>query len=597
MRIRCLLFLLAGAAQAQLIPNGSPIPRTAKPPVVFLNGYEASCSGSTFAGTFGKFDQFLQAAGRTTLFFDNCTFSGKPSIEDLGNSFRDYLATLKYADAGQVTAVDVVVHSMGGLIVRSYLAGKQNTAGVFQPPANVAIRKAVFLATPNFGSPIVGLAVGGDAQTKELANGSVFSFDLATWNQGTDDLRGVDALALAGNGGTGLAVTKNFDDGVVSLTSASIGFARPARTRVVPYCHTGPGLVTIGGLCPAGVPGIAEALNAGDANVTATISFLNDTNDWQSVGQAAEQNPLLMVNGGLVARAESTAGQFVGLQSAKSTSKDLNVNGAAVAWTEQLPAQAQTVTLTTATGAFDAQLTLPAGYVTPLIVKPGAFIYRVFPAAAILSPLAVAPGMFVSIYGTGFVGQGMQASSLPLPTSLGGVQILLNGVPIPLQYVGPTQVNAIIPAAAQGLVTLTYSANSVLGTVTSQTINVLVQPAVPAIFSQDQSGAGPAAALDAVTNALVTSSAPLHPGGYVSLFLTGLGAVQTQNGLPYAAVQPTVTVGGKACTVSYAGRAPGFDGLDQINCQLALDVAPSVAAPVVVTSGGRASNAPTLAIQ
>src|SRR5512135_1112936 len=115
---------LAGAVQAQLIPAGAPIPLTSKPPVVFVEGYILTC-GTTFAHNFANFDQLFQATGRVSLLFDNCVFGGKPSIEELGNHFRDFLAALKYTDGTPVTVVDIVAHSMGGLIVRSYLAGKQ----------------------------------------------------------------------------------------------------------------------------------------------------------------------------------------------------------------------------------------------------------------------------------------------------------------------------------------------------------------------------------------------------------------------------------------------------------------------------------------
>jgi len=73
-----------------------------------------------------------------------------------------------------------------------------------------------------------------------------------TWPPGTsiyDDLRGVDALAVVGNAGfympnlsSGFTNT-NASDGLVSLTSASLGFAVPRQsfpTRVVPYCHIDP---------------------------------------------------------------------------------------------------------------------------------------------------------------------------------------------------------------------------------------------------------------------------------------------------------------------------------------------------------------------
>ena len=578
--LRFLAFLVFTAVlHGQLIPVGSALPRTAKPPVIFLNGYQSNCNANQFADNFGKFDQLLQATGRVSLFFDNCLYPTKPSIAELGNNLGPFIAALKYADGSAVTQVDVVGHSLGGLVIRSYLAGKQ-PSGTYTPPATPAIRKAVFLATPNFGTPI-GSLFGLDLQTMELANGSVFTFDLGTWNQGTDDLRGVDALALAGNGGTGRLTQPGLDDGVVSLTSASIDFAVAGRTRVIPYCHTGPGLVTIAGFCAPNAPGIAQGLNATDANAAAVLSFLNDTPAWQTIGQSPEQNALLSTGGGLVARAKSADDQFL-MVSGGNAGKILNVTASAVAWTEYLPSGSKTLTLNTSAGTQQTTYQQPAGYVAALTVKPGPFIARVYPAAAALSPLAIAPGEFVSVYGVNFATANAQASALPLPTSLGGVQVTLNDTALPLQFVGSRQINAVIPTGVSGLARLKVIASG--GT---HAVNVLLQPSVPAIYTQDQSGSGAAAALNAITFALVTAASPLRAGDYVSLYLTGLGA----------ATNPVVTVGGKACAVSFAGGAPGFPGLDQINCQLPTGVGAAAKAPVIVIAGGRTSNTATLAVQ
>jgi uncharacterized protein (TIGR03437 family) len=148
-----------------------------------------------------------------------------------------------------------------------------------------------------------------------------------------------------------------------------------------------------------------------------------------------------------------------------------------------------------------------------------------------------------------------------------------------------------MPDVAPGLVKLAVQNGS--GT---HIVNVMVEPAVPAIFTQNGSGAGAAAALKASDNSLVTASNPLHAGDYVELFLTGLGATTNRGGLEYANEQPTVTIGGKDCAIIYAGRAPGYPGLDQINCAMPSGVS-DMAAPVVVRSGARSSNVATLAVQ
>jgi len=65
--------------------------------------------------------------------------------------------------------------------------------------------------------------------------------------------------------------------------------------------------------------------------------------------------------------------------------------------------------------------------------------------------------------------------------------------------------------------------------------------------------------------------------------------------LPYAAVQPTVTIDGATARVEYAGLTPGGIGLYQINCQV-----PSGARtgelPLVVIQRDVAANAVTLPV-
>ncbi len=290
--------LVACSAMAQLVSESSPIPRTSKRPVVFINGHQNLCP-SSFASTFGIADQVLRDNGEVSLFFNTCSLPATASIEDLGTALASFLAGLRYQDGQPVDQVDVVAHSMGGLVLRSYLSGKQNTSGAFDPPDLIPVRKAVFLATPHFGTG-VSLSVGFTDQLKELASGSRFLFDLATWNQGTDDLRGVDAIALAGNGGTGLAVMPGFDDGVVALTSASLRFYLPGRTRVLPFCHVDPGgLVGIVRLCPSNAQGIANITSMFHSSAQIILSFFNGTDVWRSLGTAAEADAFLSIDGGL----------------------------------------------------------------------------------------------------------------------------------------------------------------------------------------------------------------------------------------------------------------------------------------------------------
>jgi len=217
-------------------------------------------------------------------------------------------------------------------------------------------------------------------------------------------------------------------------------------------------------------------------------------------------------------------------------------------------------------------------------VKPGPLISRVLPAAANEFPLILAPRMLIAIYGS------------TLADDLADAQVMISGSPITLYFAAPAQINGVLPDSASGLTPLTVQSST-----GKSTVNIYVGAAAPSIFTQDQSGSGPAAARKATDESLVTADNPLHSGDSVALFATGLGLTAAGTGsaagLQVAIQQPTVTVSSMDCPVSFAGAAPGFIGLDQINCAIPSGIASTTSAPVVVTSGSMTSNTATLAIQ
>jgi uncharacterized protein (TIGR03437 family) len=570
------------------------------PPVVFLNGYQLGCPGgpTTFSSTFGNADQVMQANQFVSLFFDNCTVSGNPSIEALGVAFGQFLAGLKYTNGTAVPQVYAVAHSMGGLIVRSYLAGKKNvTPASFAPPANPVIGKIVFLATPHFGSGIAN-QLGVGEQTTELSVGSQFLFDLNTWNDATDDLRGIDALAVAGNGGTGAESSiKGFDDGVVTLTSASLGFVAPGRTRVVPTCHASISLLVTFGFCPSSAPPIAVIDDSSNVVGQIIVSFLSGNNTWQTLGQAIEGNPVASNLGGINIEAQDLLGAEQPIASASVATAtgtvNLSINSGNIAYSEGITPNVSEQAHVQFLGAtvVNPMVTPPATTVLPVVAKPGPNIARVIPAASAVSPLNVAPGEFAAIYGSALAAATQTATTLPYPTQLSDAQVLVNGTPAALEYVSPTQINFLYPNVGAGITQLTVTNGS-----GQQSVNLVVAAAVPAVFTASGSGSGAAAAIDDTTGTVVSANAPAHAGDWVSLYLTGLGATTMQNGLNYAQIQPTVTVGGQNCPTNYAGRAPTLSGVDQINCQIPGGVT-GAAVPAIVNSNGRLSNTVTMAIQ
>ncbi len=595
----CFAHLLIQPAAAQLVTNPQSFPHTGNPPVIFLNGYETDCSVASFQRSFANADQVLQASNRASYFFNTCSIPNRPSIEKLGAAFAALLNSATYTDGQPVTTFDVVGYSLGGLVIRSYLSGKQEAQGVFTPPAVVPIRKAVFIATPNFGTPLAstfGFSI--ETQLDELSSGSHFLMDLNTWNQNHDDLRGVDAIAIAGTGGNGIVDgLSGFDDGLVPLTSSSLRFYLPGRTRILPLCHQAAGsLLPQLGLCPSSAVGISRVLTASDDNGRILASFLNGTNEWQTIGTAAEQNPYLQAGGGLLVRARDAQDNRIDPSSIIAApdggpSKTLNMSNSEIGYTDYIAAGGITLTVNGPPN-FSRHVTLPAGGYEPYVVKPDPSVDAITPSAAAIFPRVLAPRMLVSIYGSGLAQGVAPAGGLPLPSMLSDVTVTLNGNPVQLLYASPKQINALLPDGVTGLNKLVVKNSA--GT---QTMNIYIEPAVPAVFTLDQSGSGSAAALNATNNAIVSTSNPLHAGEYLELYLTGLGSTTVQNNLNVAVQQPTVTIAGVNCPVTYAGAAPGFPGLDQINCRVPAGLGSQSAAKVIVTSGIRSSQPTTVAVQ
>jgi trimeric autotransporter adhesin len=188
----------------------------------------------------------------------------------------------------------------------------------------------------------------------------------------------------------------------------------------------------------------------------------------------------------------------------------------------------------------------------------------------------------VVIYGGG-LGPSQLIQNQPangvLGTALGGTAVSFNGIAAPLLYTSEAQVAAIVPYAVTGTtaqVTVAYQGE------VSASFTVPVTTSAPSLFTLNQTGAGQAAAINAMDGTANTAVNPVKIGGYISLYATGEG--QTTPTGPVLAVR--VTVGGMPATVQYAGPAPGqAAGLMQVNIQIPSGVQPGGYVPVVLQVG------------
>ena len=184
--------------------------------------------------------------------------------------------------------------------------------------------------------------------------------------------------------------------------------------------------------------------------------------------------------------------------------------------------------------------------------------------AATMLPGPISPAEIVTIFGSGF--DAVQT------------QVLFDGKPATIFYASASQINALAPA------------NLVSGSITDLSIvvkgaklaDVLVPvvAATPGIFTT-----GNGKGLAAANNQDGSINSPANPavrGSVISLYATGGGS-----DLSVVAV----TIGGYAAGVIYAGPAPGFVGLMQINVQVPAGFLPPGIDSVLLTIGSATSQA------
>ena len=209
-------------------------------------------------------------------------------------------------------------------------------------------------------------------------------------------------------------------------------------------------------------------------------------------------------------------------------------------------------------------------------------------------PTPVAPGALVSLFGLDLAPATAVAASQPLPRELAGVKVLVGGIEAPLLAVlvgdgSSSQITFQIPVELAGLTYADVVVNN--NGVFSAPQGIHLWPALPALFTYNGTGTGTAAALHGDFEA-VTAERPAGPGETILLYATGLGETQPPqvSGEPATGAAPatgnvTVTIGGRSATVHYAGAAPGFVGLYQINVAVPDDLQPGAAAVEVTVDG------------
>ncbi len=227
-------------------------------------------------------------------------------------------------------------------------------------------------------------------------------------------------------------------------------------------------------------------------------------------------------------------------------------------------------------------------------------------SAASFGGATLAAESIVAGFGVKLATATASATTTPLPTTLAGTTVKVRDSAgtersAPLFFVSPMQVNYLIPAGTtNGTATVTITSSD--GAVATGTLNIA--SVVPSLFSANASGSGLAATVvfrrnaagqdsfepvvrfDAATSSFVAVPIDLGPAGdqvFLILYGTGFRSVSQLSNV-------TVRIGGQDAEVIFAGAAPGFVGLDQVNARIPRTLAGRGEVDIALTAAGQAAN-------
>lgn len=233
-------------------------------------------------------------------------------------------------------------------------------------------------------------------------------------------------------------------------------------------------------------------------------------------------------------------------------------------------------------------------------------------AASFTPNASLAPGAIAAGFGANLSTVTLEAPSLPLPISLGGVSVMIKDSagkeqPAPLFFVSPTQINYMVPPDCALGAAMATVVNQ--GTVLASGA-VQIESLAPGLFSANANGSGVAAAGVVRVAAGGTQTwqliyqcgqqlgscapVPVSLGGptddaILVLFGTGIRGTSAQ---PVV----TATIGGVAADVLYSGAQGTLAGLDQVNVRLPRALAGRGEVGVVLTVGTKQTNSVTVSV-
>jgi uncharacterized protein (TIGR03437 family) len=232
----------------------------------------------------------------------------------------------------------------------------------------------------------------------------------------------------------------------------------------------------------------------------------------------------------------------------------------------------------------------------------------------------LAPGTIATIFGTGLtrgVSGVVQASTIPLPFSIQGTSVLVNGIPAPLYAVanvnGQEQIDFQVPWEVQGG-PIPEQPQNIYKITTQPIVSIVVvnngalSPAMQALFYDLQPVILTAGAFAVAVHSdysLVTAQSPAQTGETIAIYGIGFGAVtpQVATGAPAGSsppstmnTTPVISIGGQNATVRFSGLTPGSVDLYQFNFVVPTGLG-SGNLPALISVGGQLSNIFSIPVQ
>jgi uncharacterized protein (TIGR03437 family) len=202
---------------------------------------------------------------------------------------------------------------------------------------------------------------------------------------------------------------------------------------------------------------------------------------------------------------------------------------------------------------------------------------------------AVSPGALAGVLGSNFIGVTASAQP-PLPTSLGGLTVSVNGQLAPLIHAQPNLVSFQVPwETPPGVATVTVQVNGAV----SNPVAVTVLTAGPGVFILSSG----APAVQNSDYSLNSASNPAHAGSTIIVYLTGSGPVSPSvpdgvaapsNPMSVLTSQYNAVLGNTSAPISFAGLVPGTVGMVQMNITVPSSLGLGTY-PLVITINGESS--------